>query len=274
MRHRPDMTALRYRPRMAIQQPRGFTLLEAMLALVLMMCLAGLTVWSFSAALSQRGVSEAGSRIEAAVSMGRAEAQRRGEALELVAVSGQGGGRLVVRPVTQSAGQFERVSATGGMSSARPQRDTGSRRVSDQTDAEAAAESRPTRVSEIARLPDRVVVESVRSSVGGETTGTSSGSSVASASGISPASDAPPAQQEEVILAILWPTGHTTPRGQAVVRGPGGESRSILIDQWTGVCRVEALTGAEPGEDQDSESSWSAPSARTGGAGRAGSRGK
>lgn len=274
MRHRPDMTALLHRRGMAIQRPRGFTLLEAMLALVLMMCLAGLTVWSFSAALSQRGVSEAGSRIEAAVSMGRAEAQRRGEALELVAVSGQGGGRLVVRPVTQSAGPSERGSVTGLSSGTRAHRDTGNRRVSDPTDSEGASETRSTRVSEIARLPDRVVVESVRSSAGGETTGTSTGSGVSSAPGVAPASDAPLAPQEEVILAILWPTGHTTPRGQAVVRGPGGESRSILIDQWTGVCRVEALIGVEPGEDQDSESSWSAPGARTGGAGRAGSKGK
>jgi type II secretory pathway pseudopilin PulG len=249
---------------------RAFTLIEAMLALVLMMCLAGLTVWSFSAALSQRGVSEAGSRIEAAVSMGRAEAQRRGEALELVAVSGQGGGRLVVRPLAQTPSQAERSSSEAASGASRQASESGGWTRQTNQPADEAGVQRASRSSEMARLPERVIVESVRA--GGEQASPEGQRGELSAGQATTNNDVPSTRQEEVVLAILWPTGHTTQRGQAVVRGPSGELRSILIDQWTGVCRVEAMVAPQPSEEDEFEGSWSEPVTGPGTTGRAGSR--
>lgn len=81
---------------------RALTLIELVVALVIALGLAAVVLPAAAGRLRAAGLGEVASRVEAAVVLACAEAQRRGEVLELVLVEDGGGeGALYVRAVKE-----------------------------------------------------------------------------------------------------------------------------------------------------------------------------
>ena len=199
--------------------PRGFSLIEIMLVLVLLAALTALAVPTFDSMLGGATFSETTRQVAAAIDEAGADAQVRGVALDVNAVrSASGGWSLVASPLTLAGG--------------------------DQDLMEKAEVPRATPAPRrtLIRLPDGFEFQA-------PTEGSDEPAESASQT------REPAAAGEKLPVCVLWPTGEATPLGELQIRDRNGAWATFAVSALTGRCRVKVGAAGPPAPSSSGEKS-------------------
>ncbi|MFM9994421.1 MAG: Tfp pilus assembly protein FimT/FimU [Phycisphaerales bacterium] len=213
---------------------RGFSLIELLIVLGVMVALGAVAAVELGGASDEARLDAAIRRTRTAFALARAEAQRAGGPLALVARAGRHGTRLEIEPFDPAAD--DRASnAAGG-----------------ETGGAARTNGAPRRPRVIAELPERVTVSDRPPEPAAMLVSTPrvEGAAVAPTTPASPAR--PSATPEGLRLAVMLPDGTCWVSGPRYVIGPGSRVARITASRWTGLAHAERIeiTGEvpEPGE--------------------------
>lgn len=192
---------------------RGFTLIELMVAIGLALLLAGLVLGVSMSRLGEASFEEAKGRVGAALATARAEAQRRGVVMEVVARTGAGGTvGMVMEAAPAPGGDAEKA---GG--SARDDR-MGS----------GSDDASPGRYLEAIELPGGVKIAAsakrANAPAGLEEDGKSGGGS----------------ESEKVTVAVFLPDGQGAVGARYLI-GKDGRMGEIVLNRWTGTVEVREI---------------------------------
>lgn len=197
--------------------PGAFTLLELMVALALAVVLAAVVLPVSLSWLPAAGLDEAPPRIESALALARADAQRRGVVVEIVA-----------------------IETPGGITEIRA-RDVADENAEDEEENHARATGRRDETI-LAELPKGTKLRRAGSEEEG---GLPPFEEEIEPAGAVQASGAGPI---EIVLAIALPDGRIVAEGGGELRVIGGDARwaALGINGWTGA--VTARPGASAGD--------------------------
>jgi type II secretory pathway pseudopilin PulG len=198
---------------------RGFSILELLIVLGVVVALGAVVSANLFGLAAGARFEEAVRRIEAAFVLARADAQREGAALAMVADSGPERVALVLeRFEPGSAVEGERADPAGGRASRR-----------------------------LVLLPAGVRVED-QLPVG---TGTTDSPAVPPAEA---GASRNASGRESVRMCVMLPDGGAWTSKPVYLVGPGERAARIEVNRWTGMARieiVEAREGADPGEERE-----------------------
>lgn len=219
---------------------RGLTLVEVLVALALVLALMALALPAVEGRLAEARFDAALRQTEAAMMVARAEAQRQGKPI-----------RLVARPVRGGElGLF--MEAVDPATAAGDPGDSGAAGAAPATGA--AAQSGVA----WAVLPAKVTVSETPPPEAGETGGAATEISVEP-------KGAPPSP---VTLAVFFADGSATSHGLVYITG-GDQTVSVRVNRWTGAAAIDPYTaGPKAGPAED------APPGATGTTGDAGAWGE
>jgi type II secretory pathway pseudopilin PulG len=209
----------------------GFTLLEVLIAITLTVALAAVVLPVSMSWLQVAGLDEAAPRVEAALSLARADAQRRGIVLEVVAATSSDGAlelrsrELIVE--SAGSGDFDESLEPNG--------------ISDETSEETL----------LAELPAGIVLRRV---IPGELEAEEFGAAGGLAEDTSRAAPLAEKEEDELIIALALPDGRIIAEEQAAeLRAVGSDGRWMVltINGWTGA--VVSRAGVAARDDEASE---------------------
>lgn len=202
---------------------RGFSLIEILVAMAIMVMLAGIVLPIGLSRLNANSFSATQRQLASAVSIARADSQRRGMLLHLVAVESVNGVAIwsIERPVERDTDSLPRRSflleLPGGAKFAELPRDEW------EEDPDAEAED----------------IEEQREDVSRE--------------------DEDETERSERTICVLMPDGTVVPAEPLVLVGRGGERARIDINPWTGDLsfpRLEPLDSLEDGPGGVAPEPW------------------
>ena len=199
------------------RSPRAFTLVELMVALALAVALAAVVVPVSLSWLPAAALDEAPARIESALALARAEAQRRGVVIEVVAVrTDRGITEIRARDLTTEEAEDDEASA---------------------------AADGPLNETLLAELPEGTTLRRVGSEDDGS-----------DAPGLEAGADPTPEPAPlEMVLAIALPDGRIVVETGSELRVIGADARwaALAINGWTGV--VTARPGASGDRERETQ---------------------
>lgn len=202
---------------------RALTILELLIAIVLIASLTALVVPAVLGRVGEFSLDAAARQVEAAFVAARAQSQREGLPVAVVARPEAGGGvGLCLEAMSASAGE-EQADAPPAL-------------------APAAWTVLPTRVT----LTD--------SAVDGERDGFAPASAGAGAERFGDGGAA-----QRLLVAVVLPDGTASAAGERYLAGPGGERWRLRVNRWTGAASFErvvveeGLPADEPAEDEFGE---------------------
>ncbi len=196
---------------------RGFSILELLIVVGVIVALGAVVSASLFGLAAGARFDEAVRRVEAAFVLARADAQREGRALAIVADSGPEGVELVLeRFEPDSAMAAKPAGPAGGPESRRLVLLPGGVRVTDHLPPAPGTAASPA-------VPDAEA-----------------------------GADRAEGGRESVRVCVMLPDGGAWASRPMYLVGPGERAAKIGVNRWTGTARVEVVEsreGADPGEE-------------------------
>jgi type II secretory pathway pseudopilin PulG len=229
------------------RSPGAFTLLELLIVIVLLISIGAIITPFTIGGMDRSAFDDAQRHYEGAVMMARAEAQRRGVVLELVARSDSGGSTLCTREVEQQSRGEQ--GADGGAEQSRASVGVGENELLafsagiSVSDVDPTLKTEPDQGQQDPAMPD------------------GTGSNV---SGTGPASS----PSGEIVLGLFFPDGQIEPAAPRFLVGAADRVARMEINRWTGAV-VASVVVHDPKSDGESEKQPEGP-ARSDAAGTSG----